>query len=194
MRAGGLGSPFRLFLTCLLPTPRTPVSQVIAASIIIPAAPLSKQGTIHAVFLAAVFTQSQDICLLYFKRLAKQCLFPEGLPLNRLLVLKGFMLQSLSGGLCHVYPPQGCRGDISLFIHIHPILAIWKCLSSISKVVASFDIKVFIKRCYILVIFFLKIVGVTRVQDADPARMACDKSGRISGRSFLWVANSPPDV
>lgn len=89
------------------------------------------------------------------------------------------MFQSPSGGLCHVYPPQGCRGDISLFIHIQPILAIWKCLSSISNVVTSFDIKVFRKLCCVLLIFFLKIAGdvhwcVTCARHGSSC-MACDK-------------------
>lgn len=39
-------------------------------------------------FLADVFIQSQGSCLLSFKRLAKQCLFPGGPPLNSLLILK----------------------------------------------------------------------------------------------------------
>lgn len=82
-----------------------------------------------------------DRCLLYLERLEKQYLFSGGLPVNSLLILNVFMLKRPSGGLCGVYPLRGLRGDISSCIHIHLILTIWKCLSSISKAVTPFDRK-----------------------------------------------------
>ena len=111
MRAGGLEGSFRLFPTCFSTTESCKVN---GASIILPAAPLkmttdSEPQHPHGC-LSGVCVFEIARCLLDCERLDRQCLF-SGLPLNTLVVFKVLMLERRPG-------------DISMFIHIHPIFTV----------------------------------------------------------------------